>query len=828
MVEKERGFRIYGKVIERETGKGIPNLIVEALDRDFIFDDRLGSVTTDKDGNFEILYDREDFQELFFDLKPDIYLRIRRPDGKLIYTCEDKIRYEADETEEFIVRISKNSIREEDKMEEKEFGKIEKERAEFKKLIIQNPNYFGGLVESPFKAVKKIVGNTKYEELTCIGFNPNLDMLEATVQVKLPFGYGGNLCGAGTTEFVRFFLDYGDGWENAGLVGFNVHDIPNATDCAGKPDKPLSYVVTLPLEPRRDFCGQPVLPKVRAILSWEAEPPDDNPDWPMVWGNVLERHIQIKPRWWALLDLIKVISAEVKQKVKLPPEFEEVELDPIPQPDPPPFALADLVQLYAHPQSGKKAEEVVKTSVEPHRFGLADIQTMLAPGVVNPQLVEAKIAEWKAVGLDWPAVVEALSATSGNVTYEELNCLGLDYNREWLEATFCIKKPYGYSGNLCSPGSQEHIAFWADWDNTCQWTYLGTVKVNVHDIASIPADGLHYTAVLPVNLDPHRQLCNKPKIGRVRAVLSWNTPPSTTNPDALPYWGNRLDAHVQIKPGKPDGVAMAKISILGGVGIADIDTAGNGMTKPLAKFAEWGTFADPWGSHTRECPFGGLVTLHAPPNVGFKYCVEVRQAGAVGTETKVTNKIWVVDQYGHGSYHYADPVTGCFDYLPVTENVLNKLAEWYTSGDDLWEIRLRLYNGAGVWQDDTPWYRIRLDNTSPKAEITIDGGACDKYAPGAVITGKFVARDLHFGHFKLDTLPASMSPPSPTTGTPPVSSGESQTALAGNAWKLDTSGMPPCGYVVRVQVWDRTIRHSALGHHNYNVDDKGFCLLEEV
>jgi len=709
-------------------------------------------------------------------------------------------------------------------MEEKGFKKVEKERAEFKNLIIENPNYFGGLAKSPFKVVKKIIGNTKYEELTCVGFNQDLDMLEATLQIKLSYGYGGDLCQAGTREYVRFFLDYGGGWENAGLVAFNIHDIPNATDCAGKPDKPLSYVVTLPIEPKRDYCGNPMLPKVRAILSWEAEPPDDDPDWPMVWGNVLERHIQIKPRWWALVDVIKVIGAEIGKKVKLPAIFEEVEFDPVPQPEPPPLMLADLAKLYAS-EVAKQAKEVVRTIVEPHRFGSSEIQAVTL-GAPNPQIVAAKIAEWKELNLDWIAAVEALNVTSGNDTYEELECLGLDYNREWLEATFRVKKPCGYSGNLCTKGSKEYVAFWADWDNTCEWTYLDTMEVNVHDIAGIPAGGLQYTAILPVNLGPHRQPCKKPKIARVRAVLSWNTPPSNTDPDALPYWGNRLDAHVQIKSGKPLE-PKAQISILGGIGIEDINLASNGMTKPLARFAEWGTYADPWSPHTRECPFGGLVTVHAPPNVGGKYCIEVREFGSSITPIKITNKIWVVDLYGHGSYHYADS-DGRFNYLPVTQNVLNKLAQWSTSDDGLWEIRLRRYNGAGVWQDDTPWYRIRLDNTAPKAQITIDGGACDKYAPGAEITGKFVARDLHFGHFKLDTLPASMSTPSPTTGTPPVSSGESQTALAGDAWKLDTSGMPPCGYVVRVRVWDRTIRHSAIGHHNYNVDDKGFCLIKEV
>ena len=38
-------------------------------------------------------------------------------------------------------------------------------------------------VEATFKAVKKMAGNTKYEEVTCIGLNPAQDLLEATVQI---------------------------------------------------------------------------------------------------------------------------------------------------------------------------------------------------------------------------------------------------------------------------------------------------------------------------------------------------------------------------------------------------------------------------------------------------------------------------------------------------------------------------------------------------------------------------------------------------------------------------------------------------------------------
>jgi hypothetical protein len=688
----------------------------------------------------------------------------------------------------------------------------ELERRQFKSLVLDNPNYFGNMPDSSYPLVKEIVANTTYEEITCVGFNPNLDMLEATVHVKLPYGYGGGLCSDGTTEYVRFFIDYGDGWGDAGLVAFTAHDLPNIKDCASKPDKPLAYVATLPLEPNRNYCGVPVLPKVRAILSWEAEPPDDNPDWPPVWGNVVDEYIQIKPRQLLVADFVTAISAQINKVLTIPPEFKVFEEQPLPPVGPPTIPLQTLVATY----TGK---------VEPHRFGFSDIQPHMKSGAINVQLIAAKTALWKDLGLDWKGALKALLATSGNVSYEELECVGLDDNRGWLEATFRAKKPSGFSGGLCSAGSWEYVAFWADWNDTCTWTYLGTAKVNVHDISEIPAEGLQYAAILPVNLDALRQECTEPKIGRIRAVLSWNTKPSTTDPNKLPYWGNRLDAHVHIMPGEPGG-DQARISILGGVGIADINISTNGMTKALAKMVPWGTFADPWGSHDRECPFGGLVTVHAPPVPGHKYRILVKAFGST-TEIRVTNRILVTNQDGVSSYQYADPVSGFFDYLDVTANILNLLAVWPSSGNGLWEIRLELSADGVTVIDQTPWHRIRLDDTQPSAEINIDGGACDQYTPETPITGTFVACDPHFGHFNLDTLPLSMNPPRPKAVATGQSSGEWQTSVTGDAWELDTTGMPQCGYVVRVRVWDRTIRNSHPGAHNYNRDDKGFCLLEE-
>jgi hypothetical protein len=702
-----------------------------------------------------------------------------------------------------------------------------RERLQFKQLITANPNYFGNLLESPFKPVKEMATNAIYEELTCVGYNPSLKLLEGTVAIKLPGGYGGNLCLAGTFEHVRFFVDYGGGWQDVGVASFNIHDIPNVQDCADQPDKPLTYVVTLPIDPETDYCGNPVLPIVRAILSWQVLPPAGDPNWVPVWGNIVEQHIQIGPRPWYWWDLFKFADIDLAQ-IKLPPQFEEIKLQPIPLPDPPPLSLEEVATRYKKLSRRKEAE----VEVEPHRFTLPHLK-MLAPDVaIDQQSVSSLAAEVQALDIDWGSVIDAFNETNANVSYEEIECLGLDYNLERLVATFRVKLPYGYSGQLCEAGSTEYIAFWADWDDTCEWTYLGTVPINVHDFPTIPADGLSYSAVLPVSLDAYRRGCAEPKIARVRAVLSWSIPPSTTDPDALTTWGNRLDAHVQIRPGDPVPPGIPYISILGGIGVADIDIFGTGMTLPGAMFALTGSSADPWDS-TRQCPFGGLIVLQGPPVVGSRYRVRVRPTTTLA-ESIVTSPIRTVNFLGAGTWRFADP-DGCFAYLDPLQNIDNLLGWWTPSGDELWEVRVEIVEpapGTGILAV-TPWHRVQLDNTRPERkpplgplspptiDISIDsGGDCKDFTVGTTITGHFVARDIHFGAYTLSTLPASMLPNSPSP-----SYGLVQTAPSpGNTWTLDTTGMDPCGYVILLQAWDRTIVNSSPGGHNYNSDDVGFCL----
>lgn len=725
--------------------------------------------------------------------------------------------------------------------------KIEKERSEFRRLLLQNANYFGNLEKSDLKAVKKIVANTGYEQLNCVGYNPDKQFLEATISIKQPFGYGGDLCHAGTTEYVRFFIDYGSGWVDAGVAGAVVHDIPTSEDCSKHLTKPLTYVASLKLSPKiARCCNHPVLPKVHAILSWNLVPPAGpaNVGWLPPWGNTLDCHVQIKPRPWSLFCILEDLSVNLNQKLKVPPLFEQVQDNPIPIPDPPPLTVSELAQMY----TGKEAQ-AKKIEVESHRFGTSDLHMALTSGAFSEQLVAQKAEIWKAAGLDLSAVIGALQETSANTTYEQLECLGIDDTApERLVATFRIKRPNGYSGNLCQAGSKEYIAFWADWDNTCKWSYVGTVTVNVHDIASIPKEGLCYSAILPVDLTYHRRPCGEPKIARIRAVLSWAVPPSTTNPNALDYWGNRLDTHVQINPGEViTGLPPAKIRNLGGIPLEDIDTVSTGMTLPAAVFAHYpGYSADAWGLN-RACPFGGQIVIEGNYYLPYYYRVKVHKATDPPNSYTVLGDSFLVERWDTG-FDLQTSSGGFFKFLGPATHFDRTLALWNTSGDDVWEVQLDLASAptAAAIFASSPWYHVQLDNTAPQGppaspltmdiHITSGGGDCKDIGQGDLIIGNFIANDLHFGGWSLSTEPNTLTTPSnqPVATAPPPSpppaplpGTSAAPAPSGHSWSLNTAApiaMKPCGYVVRLDVSDRTIVNSVPGQHNGNHIEVGFCL----
>ncbi|MEI6900234.1 MAG: hypothetical protein WCL00_10165, partial [Bacteroidota bacterium] len=165
---------------------------------------------------------------------------------------------------------------------EKKLIKVEDERLHFLSKLAINPNYFGNNPKSVDKPVLIFLKKLTYEEISCVGYNPETKNLEATILVKKSFGYSGPLCQQGSFEYVRFYLDFhdGNGFIDQGVASNNVHDIPLGTDCSNLSTFPLNYVIRKGIvNENARFCNQPVLPTLRAILSWNQQPAANDPNW---------------------------------------------------------------------------------------------------------------------------------------------------------------------------------------------------------------------------------------------------------------------------------------------------------------------------------------------------------------------------------------------------------------------------------------------------------------------------------------------------------------------------------------------------------------------
>lgn len=580
-------------------------------------------------------------------------------------------------------------------------------------------------------------GNTFYEEIKSVSYHPDLKTLEAIIAAKRDNGYNGTLCTDGSYAFVRFYLDYGHGWEDQGYSAVNEHDIPTEQDCKKKPEKPLSYSASLKITPKTNKCSVHVLPKVRAVLEWNKIPPANDPNYSSIWGNTIDDHIQIKPSKNIIIknpvftEVIELAMAHPTLKItdaaKLIKGGEEAleESKGAEQP----LELGELAKIY----SGK-------TAVSPGRYALQHVLPVLQS--FDSVAAAKKIQSWKDLKIDVSAILAELEKTSANVVYEQLESVGLDYNLEQFVASFRIKKAAGYSGDLCSAGSLEYVAFWADWGNDCKWDYIGTTTVNVHDINDIPRDGLSYAAILPYDFNKVRKVCTNPGVVKIRAVLSWNVAPSTTDADKLQYWGNRLDAYIQIKPGVGTGALKPIFNILGGIPVDKISNT-DGLTIPGAKFALNQVPVNDFS------PFGGVVVIQGPSFLGHRYRIKVTNLNTLASYYINNDFVAVGWLMGPPYVQYtnvqADPATFYYNYQPFEKNTDNVLARWSPGTNDLLKIELEIESVAGVFTK-----YIQMDNTSPAITLNVDDlGDCSHYKVGDTITGTYSVYDKHLLSYSL-------------------------------------------------------------------------------
>ena len=105
-------MRVIGTIVEEESGKPIAGLQVRAFDKDFLFDDKLGTAVTDAAGKFRIDYSSLDFS-LIQDLEtvPELYIRVFDSTGKkLLFTSEKSIRNDPQVEERFDIKIARAKL----------------------------------------------------------------------------------------------------------------------------------------------------------------------------------------------------------------------------------------------------------------------------------------------------------------------------------------------------------------------------------------------------------------------------------------------------------------------------------------------------------------------------------------------------------------------------------------------------------------------------------------------------------------------------------------------------------------------------------------------
>ena len=698
-------------------------------------------------------------------------------------------------------------------------------RKNFKALLQANPNFFGNVAKSKFKAAMNIAGDTTYEELACVGFQPQFNRLEGVVYLKQSGGYSGDICSSGSQEYVRFYLSYDNGatWEDQGLTSFTAYEVAH--------DQPLEFDVTLQINPSQSFCFFQNLPKVRAILSWNQVPDPNTPNFTPVWGNVVEANIQIAPGY-----LYELSSVLAEAKLTLPEKLAAAidSTAKIPAPAPKKLEAAELFKLY----SGK--------NVPPHRFlfsgtqGLMNISALQAAAQAPVKAAKGGSAISKFLDINLEEILEILLNTFGDTTYEELDCIGLNTNTDQMVGTINVKLSSGYSGGLCTAGSQEYVAFWMDFGSG--WEYQGTTAVNTHDINPMPAGGLQYSAFLPVDITSHRKPCGDgPVTARVRAVLSWNAAPDPNDPYAPPTWGNAQETLVLITP----GAGSSTLPFLSSVGdIAQNLIAGSGRITDAVAIHTGGHFVD--------APFGGRISLagHVPnPTAGMKYRVVKKPQGTSDTSyVPIVNEpgglTLTVNVFSGGVWTQSEQtfhadVDGYYPYQDYasTHSVEGSiLGYWYsTLAEDSHAFDLRIdlsTDGIPAHDLHSNVVTVLVDNTAPVAllDLNLMGADCAFFAPGTVFSGNYTATDDDFGQFSFVIRPAGPAHgvlPTPPSGSSVQYSGAINDPGVVSTYSLNTAKMDQCGYSLTLQVWDRTNVNSGAGN-NYNEASVGFCLWQII
>ena len=129
-----------------------------------------------------------------------------------------------------------------------------------------------------------------------------------------------------------------------------------------------------------------------------------------------------------------------------------------------------------------------------------------------------------------------------DTSYESIGSVEYNPQLQHLRATIYINQNSGYSDDMGAGGSVEYLRFYLSYDGGNTWQDQGLRPICVFDLAG--QKPFVYAVILQII--PSDELRHGQNLPRVRAILSWISPPPAGAPNWTPVWGNVVDAQMRI------------------------------------------------------------------------------------------------------------------------------------------------------------------------------------------------------------------------------------------------------------------------------------------
>ncbi|MEF8787713.1 MAG: hypothetical protein V5A84_01460 [Planctomycetota bacterium] len=90
---EEDKFVLTGRIMDEETGRGLPDVRLRVFDMDRKYDDLVAETTTDELGYYRVVYDQDDFKDI--DEKPEMFIEALDEEDEVFYTSPRGFRHKS-------------------------------------------------------------------------------------------------------------------------------------------------------------------------------------------------------------------------------------------------------------------------------------------------------------------------------------------------------------------------------------------------------------------------------------------------------------------------------------------------------------------------------------------------------------------------------------------------------------------------------------------------------------------------------------------------------------------------------------------------------------